>query len=269
MLYDISYFTSAPFKFIVEGQPFFAHSGLIAHVSKPLDRLINLEMKEKQQGYAVLEDVTAATFDRFLEWASKGYYTPPPPSIDLESEEEAEDHAKRKSKEPVPEAVGIIAEEINAPSPGGGESDEPIVEIVPVEEEIDNGWGGLGTSSGAKKSNKKPWKKPTLSRREKMREAFHSRQPMVRRGHINISPPRKNLNSSENYTEVFLCHARLYVFADLQDIQVLKSLALDELHALLAIFDLYQERTGDVVSLLRYAYANSGQCWPGESLRDT
>ena len=272
---------SVPFKFIVEGQPFYAHSGLIAHVSKPLDRLINLEMKEKQQGYAVLKDVTAATFDRFLEWASKGHYTSPPPSEDLKCEEETEEHLERKSEELVPEEVEIPIEETGPPPPPRpgtealwGQPVEPILEIVGTEEEVDDSWGAFGTSSGSKKDKKKPWKTSSLGkkestsrRRENMREAFHSRQPVVRRGHMNIPPPRKNLNKSENYTEVFLCHARLYVFADLQDIQELKALALDELHALLAIFDLYEERTGDIVSLLRYAYANSGQCWPGESLR--
>ena len=281
MLCDISYFTSTPFKFIVEGQPFFAHSGLIAHVSKPLDRLINLEMKEKQQGYAVLEDVTAATFDRFLEWASKGYYTPPPPSEDLKCEEETEEHVERKSEELVPVDVGITIEETGPPPPPPpgtgalwGQPVEPIAEIVGTEAEVDDSWGAFGRSSSSKKSNKKLWKtssvgntESTSRRRENMREAFHNRRPVVGRSHINIPPPRKNLNKSENYTEVFLCHARLYVFADLQDIQELKVLVLDELRALLAIFDLYQERTGDVVSLLRYAYASSGQSSSGESLR--
>ncbi|MDI1492545.1 MAG: hypothetical protein OHK93_003759 [Ramalina farinacea] len=277
-----SYFTSAPFKFIVEGQPFYAHSGLIAHVSKPLDRLINLEMKEKQQGYAVLEDVTAATFDRFLEWASKGHYTPPLPSEDLKCEEETEDHSERKSEELVPERVDNTVEETN-PRPRtppviqafGVQPAEPVPEMVVTDEErIDNGWGGFGPSLGSKKGKKKPWKTSSLGneestsrRRENMREAFHSRRPVVGRSHINIPSPRKNLNKSENYTEVFLCHARLYVFADLHDIQELKVLVLDELRALLAIFDLYQERTGDVVSLLRYAYASSGQSSSGESLR--
>ena len=261
---DVSYFTSAPFKFIVEGQAFFAHSALISRLSEPLDRLINLEMKEKQQGYAVLEDVTAATFDRFLEWASKGYYTPPPPSIDPESEEIVEDKSKRQPEEPIPaeaviERAGFrfqpVAAEVDIrPEPRGTEDE------------------GFGTSSGSKKKKKKvfSWEEDeptferrenkdesTSKRRENMRESFHRRQPVVRRGHINLAPPRKNLNKSENYTETFLCHARLYVFADLQDIPELKSLALDDLHALLAIFDLYQERTGDIVSLLRFAYANT------------
>ena len=262
----------------MEGQPFFAHSGLIAHVSKPLDRLINLEMKEKQQGYAVLEDVTAATFDRFLEWASKGYYTPPPPSEDPKCEEETEDHSERRSEELVPEEVTITDEETPHPRPrileSWGQPAVPVPEIDATEEEIYDSRGGFGTSSGSKKRKKKVSKtyslgekESTSRRRENMREAFHSRQPVVRRDHINVSPPRKNLDKSEDYTEVFLCHARVYVFADLHDIEELKLLALDELHALLAIFDLYEERTGDVVSLLRYAYANSGQCWEGESLR--
>jgi hypothetical protein len=40
--------------------------------------------------------------------------------------------------------------------------------------------------------------------------------------------------------------------------QPLKSLALEELHNTLAIYTLYRRRTGDIVALLRYVYANTG-----------
>ena len=51
----------------------------------------------------------------------------------------------------------------------------------------------------------------------------------------------------------------MYVFAEEYDIQSLKALALDELHGTLQNFNLYPERTGDIIALLRYVYANTGE----------
>ena len=80
--------------------------------------------------------------------------------------------------------------------------------------------------------------------------------------------PRQNSNEQEDYSEVFLGHARLYVFADKYDIQTLKEFAIEELHATLAVYTLYQERTGDIVTLLRYVYANTAESKSGvEDLR--
>jgi hypothetical protein len=56
---------------------------------------------------------------------------------------------------------------------------------------------------------------------------------------------------------VFLSHARLYVFAEKYDIQRLKTLALEELHRTLAVYNLHRRRTGDIIALLRYVYANT------------
>ena len=73
---------------------------------------------------------------------------------------------------------------------------------------------------------------------------------------IEIPPTRGNW-LRENHTDVLLSHAQLYVFADEQDIQPLKTLALESLHAALSLFFLYAGRTKDIVSLLRYSYDNT------------
>ena len=46
--------------------------------------------------------------------------------------------------------------------------------------------------------------------------------------------------------------------------QPLKTLAFEELHSTLAVYTLYHERTGDIIALLRYVYANTSG---GEGLR--
>ena len=128
-----------------------------------------------------------------------------------------------------------------------------------------SGWRGFGTSKKSRKGKKVVprtqvfWthdESPIGSSKEQLEESFIKRKETVRKNLMSI-PPRRNCKPNEDYSEVFLCHARLYVFAEKYDIQPLKDLALEELQATLAIFTLYQERTGDVISLLRYVYANT------------
>ena len=69
---------------------------------------------------------------------------------------------------------------------------------------------------------------------------------------------RANQGPREDYTNVFLSHAQLYVFADKYDIQPLKMLALHNLHQTLLIYTIYAERIGDITALIEYCYENSG-----------
>ena len=80
--------------------------------------------------------------------------------------------------------------------------------------------------------------------------------------------PRQNVDAAEDYTNVFLSHARVYVFADQYDVQGLKSSALKELHLALAHYVLYPDRTGDIIALIRYIYSNTAESVSGvEDLR--
>ena len=80
---------------------------------------------------------------------------------------------------------------------------------------------------------------------------------------LESSGPRGNLNSQEDYTEVFLAHARLYVFAEKYDIQDLKSLCRQKLGQTLGLYTLYPERVEDITSLLKYVYANTNETVDG------
>ena len=75
--------------------------------------------------------------------------------------------------------------------------------------------------------------------------------------------PRKNDNPAEDYTNVFLSHARVYVFADQYDVQGLRSSAVKELQLALAHYFLYPERTGDIIALMQYIYSNEGKSVSG------
>ena len=100
----------------------------------------------------------------------------------------------------------------------------------------------------------KPASIPAQSKKSKLWDSFKNRA-------YPISQPtpdsRKACDPSENYNEFFLCHAKLYAFADEYGIAPLKSLSLHKLHKALAESTLHDERTDDVVELIRYSYSQT------------
>lgn len=206
--------------------------------------MINGHTAEAQKGFATLDDVDTGTFVRFIEWAHRGYYaTTEFPTVEVPTAVE----------EPSATWDPTAVEEPSIPW-------DPTIEVP---QEI-----------GGRSAKKSKFRKGTFSlessnipnAREDLKQAFKSRRPVERKSAIEVPPPRRNQTSSENYSDVFLSHARLYVFTEKYDIQPLKALALDELHAILAVFHLYPDRTGDIVDLLRYVYAYTGE--PREGIED-
>ena len=278
-----SVYASAPFKFIVGGEPLYIHADLVSLHSKPLGRMINGPMAEAQNGFATLEDIDEGTFVRFIEWAHKGYYTAGEFTIAVEEGPDPaglgtdDDHGPKSDKAP-------ILEELDQPSPSGqiylDEYGEPVLaaaaaaEPPVVNDEWDSWRGDMNSLKKGKSKTKmmfgsiSPPRRQHPLAREDLRQNFISRKSVIRKSAIGISSPRRNQDSAEIYSDIFLSHARLYVFAEKYDIQPLKMLALDELHLTLAHFNLYVERTGDIIDLLQFIYANTGESRGGvEDLR--
>lgn len=252
-----SIYSSTPFKFVVDGNPYYIHAELVSRHSDPLDRMINGQMAEAQKGFAILEEVDESTFERFMEWAYKGYYT----AADFKLKASSPPSRISSSKEDC-ETTESIQDRPAATPPT--DYMEPAAEMEPVileryiEDQTDDwGWGGFKSGKGSKKAKTK----------HELKASFIGREYTVRQTTISIPPTRANRGPNEDYTEVFLSHARLYVFADKYAILPLKTLALEELHNTLAIYTLYRERTGDILALLRYAYANTGESARGDNLR--
>ena len=226
-----SIFASKPFTFIVQGKPLHVHAALISDCSEPLDRMINGQMSEAQQGFALLEDVDEGTFVRFIRWAySKDY----------------------------PAAEYILAEAGDETSAQASKSETSKETVVAIEDP-DNDWGSFSTKKDKKK------KKHSSSSKGGLRESFISQYDSSwgTFSTFLLPAPRGNKSPLEDYTEVFLGHARIYVFAEKYDIQSLKKLALDKLQHTLSIFTLYPERVGDVMALLKYVYANTAETLDG------
>lgn len=221
-------------------------------------------MKEADEGFAPLKDVDKGTLVRFIEWAHKEYYTAAKPSTAIDSpspprSQSVEDVPEEALLEPEPPAAAVFAA-AHVAEPYAGFSQDGF-------------FGSRSAQSFQKKKNKKnmrPWGEQDvhdgLGLKATLKEAFDSRTYTVRRDVVEIPSPRPNENSKEDYTYVFLSHAQLYVFAQKYDIQSLKTLALEELHATLVVYTLHDARTGDIIELLRYVYANTSK--PQEGVDD-
>ena len=216
-------FASKPFTFIVQGTPLYVHAALVADCSAPLDRMINGHLSEASQGFALLNDVDEGTFVRFIRWTYTKDYT----------------------------AAEYTWAEIGE-GPDGSET-EIAQKEAPASDAIDD-WA---TSVKVKKKKKKSSSKLHTSLKESFICEFDYWGPDVTVG------PRSNLHPQEDYTEVFLSHARLYVFAEKYDIQPLKKLCHQKLKHTLAIHTLYPERVGDITTLLKYVYANTAETISG------
>lgn len=155
--------------------------------------MINGHLSEAQQGFAVLDEVDEETFLRFIRWTYNGDYP-------------AREHSGLKPEEKEDEIAG--------------DPDAAIVDQWgwPTTYQIDHvdqsAWG-----PPYKTDKKKKKKVPEIT----LREAFVTQRRDSRcLSRLPIPRVRANMGRGEDYTEVFLGHARVYVFADKFDIQPLK-----------------------------------------------
>lgn len=136
-------FASKPFTFIVQGTSLYVHSALVSECSKPLDRMINGDLSEAKQGFAVLEDVDRATFVRFIRWIYTRDY-PAPEHIYFDTGDEEEVGSKKAKKM-------IKEEKIEAPKNTLRES------FITRDNPLSSTWkSGLGNSTPSARGNKGP-----------------------------------------------------------------------------------------------------------------
>ena len=128
---------------------------------------------------------------------------------------------------------------------------QDVTEYMPTQEEVK--WESLWPEIGRSRDSSKRY----------LIDSFRSKYEKYLRSSSSLRLPRPNENVAEDYTNVFLSHARVYVFADQYDVQGLKSCAIKELHLALANYTLYPDRTGDIIALIRYIYSNTGESVSG------
>ncbi|OCL02376.1 hypothetical protein AOQ84DRAFT_434418 [Glonium stellatum] len=235
-------FTSDQFTFFVgKGKkPIVLHAAAIAEQSPALNTLINGGMAEAKTKSVNFDDVLEEDFIRFCQFAYMGDYTTPPCII----EENTSGISEIQPKSPPPPPPPVALPDTN----------EIIVEA-------DVGWAFSSPSSKKSKYSKKGIGKLAKLFDDRVFSSILPRQRI-----INLCEPISNSDEQEDYTPVFLAHARLYVFADKYGIESLKSLSLQKLHKTLKNFTLYRARVGDILKLVQYAYEHTAD-YGNDSLR--
>ena len=157
-------------------------------------------------------------------------------------------------------------DDIAAPRPAT-EEDIAALESPPKEApfiaEVNGFWDQPYVSSGKYKRKKgKSIYGSTGSKKTEMRTRFQSKVFSENRTWNDpeslLYGPTANTDPGQNFTPVFLSHARLYVLGNKYGIDNLTSLALCKLHQTLKLFHLYQQqRINDVIELVRYTYENT------------
>lgn len=106
--------------------------------------------------------------------------------------------------------------------------------------------------------SKDPACKASAAKKQQLITKFNSKiYPGPRNAPANEFKVHKNQERSEDYSEVLLCHAKLYVLGDKYLIWGLQKLAIHRLHATLKEFVLYPSRLQDINKLVKYVFENA------------
>lgn len=222
---------------------------------------MNGDLLEAKIRSAELKDVRTDDFARFLEYAYRRDYTVPGWEKDFSAHAMSDDNLPMVCE---PSASQQNVERVRTDQVIGGTqaTSEAAVDlarqlaeeaVAEVERRINNPWT-VWTSGSKKAKAKIKIKRNNITLRSK----FQGRRYLE--GDTPISDlekgfqPKSNTSADQDFTPVFLAHARLYSFAEMRLTDQLKNLSLHKLHKTLMDFKLYNQRVGDIVELARYAY---------------
>ncbi|KAK5080484.1 hypothetical protein LTR05_008595 [Lithohypha guttulata] len=247
-----SFISSKPF--LVVGPlwaSFYAHSDLLAQSSPVFDRDVNGEMREKQLETIEIKDVNGDIDDD--TWR----LTVPDPDIVQLSTDSTEPQEAF-----VPKALMAPEDDWAVPFTGKREKKKKKRDSV-LE------WSSgrdLSTENpspsvkSAREDNQHVQGTPGLiiqrvdSDRQKLWDSFCSGVHVVE--HQPWRPRGQN-GEREDYTNIFLCHARLYKFSDRYGCKQPMDLALQKLRLTLSQYIFYQQRAPGIVKLIQYTYAHT------------
>ncbi|TQW06239.1 hypothetical protein IF2G_06522 [Cordyceps javanica] len=198
-------------------------------------------MKEAIDGCTVWEDVSEDTFIRFGQYVYTGDYSGASPF------------------EPPASPTPPPTEEPGEPSDAPPDVEAPAEErLAPFAD--DALWAFLTANTKPKKDNKKKAVSEWGSEVSPPQRAGEAWEHFTTTRSYLCAPPSpsdtlENVNnSSKEYAEVFISHAKVYVMADYYLIQPLATLALHKLHGILCNFTLSKKRIPDIVALLQFCY---------------
>ncbi|KAG5953771.1 hypothetical protein E4U58_000289 [Claviceps cyperi] len=73
-----------------------------------------------------------------------------------------------------------------------------------------------------------------------------------------LSLPLREGSMTTDYSEFFIAHAKVFVFADYYGVVELMNLSMTRLHKALCLFRLSSERIGDILAFVRFCYERPG-----------
>lgn len=232
---------------------FVVHSRAVAATSSYFRALLTNGLSESQTDSVEYPDIKPDDFARFLEYTYRYDYTVPT---------WVKDEGYIAENVPVPPEAGVEEEYPDIPGPEAVpappvEEELPDVpESVPVPEppvELDDDDTPVWRESRVFASQFfTRLSRMSLRTKFDKRNCLTSNEPQ--KSMVAAFQPCENTAPDEDFTPVFLAHARLYTFACMRLVDPLKRLTLHKLHETLLSFKLYKRRVGDVVELARYAY---------------
>ncbi|KAK7957976.1 hypothetical protein PG988_012824 [Apiospora saccharicola] len=244
---------------------FYLHADAISRLSKPLQALINGGMREAKEGRVVWDDLDDDTFIRFTQWAYTNDYETPEPDVQHE-----------------------IAPPSTQVDPVTNLSSQTEKALYCVMHKTDTarchkcsgipGYGAmiLGNGDHNCAKCKRPFQifrchechqsiklAACLDCRARKSKTAALIRAFADSGHWSGAwtppnfHPRQNTKASEDYTNVFLSHAKLYVLADKYDIVDLGKESLHRLHLTLQSFAVYESRMVDILCLVQFVFDNT------------
>ncbi|KAL7798140.1 hypothetical protein V8C37DRAFT_368826 [Trichoderma ceciliae] len=171
-------------------------------------------MKEATERRAIWEEIDEETFICFSQYVYTGNY----------------DEAEPKKREA--EAV----------TPSQAEHDKAVL----------TKWSGARPGLGRRALRQQGWSEPPvrIKKKDLLWNRFQKLHPLPSAPSVSL---RTN-GPDDDYTDVFLCHARTYVFADYYGIEAMQTLALHKLRQVLIQFKLHAKGCGDITRLVRYCF---------------
>lgn len=205
-------------------------------------------MSEAKEGCAFLEDTDEHTFLRFSQYAFTGDYTTANPEILSDAPSIP---TTPTSNNPFPDSVNGVSEPSFFP--------ETVALTEFANDPRDLPYRPFFKYDKKKGKMLKPgWPipvLPVLSKKSTLWDTFKSQKYPISKPLFQVWEKHEVY---ESYTEVFLDHARLYVFAEKYDIDPLRSLSLQKLHRILVDSDTGNALVKEgILDLIQYSYSNT------------
>lgn len=262
---------SEPFNFIIGPQKrlFTIHGAAVSRLSKSLNDLLTGDMGEANDHCVYWEDVDEKTFLRFAQWAYTRDYISADPEFVVAAPQLANSKQDSAANPSVDGTVYSLASFKIIDENHTKDTCEYCGGISRSNMSIQcssclRSFSTLYCSSCSRYQQYKCLQCRNVPEKGSL-EKGSKKQSMIQTFNNSkeyISPtisytPRKNRKSCEEYSEVFLSHARLYTLADKYDILELRELSLHKIYVSLKEFTLYLSRVGDVVKLTSYSFENT------------